>query len=205
MSSVGFLHDKLVFNRRVDILSAHFAQLVPKGARVLDVGCGDGLISAILQSKRPDISIQGIDVLPRDRTHIPVEIFDGSRIPFEAGSFDVVLFSDVLHHTEDPTILQREARRVASQGVLIKDHYRKGFAAGQRLRFMDWVGNARFGVALPYNYWIETQWNSAWHQIGLCPEQLLTRLGLYPVPADWIFGAKLHFIALLKKCDPLPV
>lgn len=166
---------------------------------MLDVGCGDGTISALLQRKRPDILVQGIDVLQRARTYIPVEIFDGSAFPFPDSSFDVVLFSDVLHHTVDATILLREARRTAKQHLLIKDHFREGLAAKARLRFMDWVGNARFGVALPYNYWTRGQWNTAWQQIGLQPEQIVTDLGLYPKPADWVFGAQLHFIALLRR------
>jgi SAM-dependent methyltransferase len=203
MSAVGVLHDKLVFTRRVETLARWFAQLAPQGARILDVGCGDGLISSLLQSKRPDLSVRGIDVLPRTRTYIPVEIFDGFRIPFDEESFDVVLFSDVLHHAQDAAVLLREARRVAKHSVLLKDHNRNGLAAGARLRFMDWVGNARFGVALPYNYWTEHQWRTAWEEIGLRPDQLITNLGLYPPPANWIFGARLHFVALLKKCDPL--
>jgi SAM-dependent methyltransferase len=196
------LHEKLVFNRRAEVLSNWYARLIPRDVRVLDVGCGDGLISALLHSKRPDIEVHGIDVLPRDRTRIGVEVFDGVHIPFENGTFDVVLFSDVLHHTNNPMTLQREARRVASQCVIIKDHYRQGFAATARLRFMDWVGNARFGVALAYNYRAERQWRAAWQEIGLQPESLVTRLGLYPGPVDWVFGAQLHFIALLNKCDP---
>ncbi|HTR65898.1 MAG TPA: class I SAM-dependent methyltransferase [Terriglobales bacterium] len=199
---VGILHERLVFNRRIDVLSTWFARLAPQGIRILDVGCGDGLVSAALKSKRPDLSIQGIDVLPRDATHIPVAMFDGTRIPYEDSSFDLVLFSDVLHHTDDPAILLREARRVANQGVLIKDHYRKGLASGWRLRFMDWVGNARFGVALPYNYWTESQWKKSWAEIGLRPQQLVTQLGLYPPPVNWVFGARLHFIALLEQCKP---
>jgi SAM-dependent methyltransferase len=198
-SAVGLLHTKLVSSRRVEVLANWFAKLLPSEVRVLDVGCGDGLISALLQQRRPDIAVQGIDVLPRAHTHIPVEIFDGSSIPFASASFDVVLFSDVLHHTADATILLREARRTAKQHVLIKDHFREGLAANARLRFMDWVGNSRFGVALPYNYWTRRQWNVAWQQIGLQPEHLVTNLGLYPKPADWIFGAQLHFIALLKR------
>ena len=199
MSAIGVLHEKLVFNRRVRVLAAWFAQLVPRSARMLDVGCGDGLISAVLQSRRPDLVVAGIDVLPRRHTHIPVDIFDGSSIPFADQSFDVVLFSDVLHHTEDPAILLREARRVSRQNVLIKDHNRNGLCAGARLRLMDWVGNARFGVALPYNYWTERQWQEAWREIGLKPEQTVTRIGLYARPIDWVFGAKLHFITLLNR------
>jgi SAM-dependent methyltransferase len=194
------LHEKLVFSRRAHVLSNWYARLIPRQARVLDVGCGDGLISALLRSTRPDVQIRGIDVLPRDHARIQVEVFDGIRIPFENGAFDVVLLSDVLHHTNDPMTLQREARRVASQYVIIKDHCRQGFAAAARLRFMDWVGNARFGIVLEYNYWTDSQWQTAWQEIGLRPESLITRLGLYSRPVDWVFGAKLHFIALLNNC-----
>src|SRR5271157_866255 len=42
LSVVGTLHNKLAFSRRVRVLSEHFARLVPRGASVLDVGCGDG-------------------------------------------------------------------------------------------------------------------------------------------------------------------
>lgn len=199
MEVVKTLHDRLVISRRVEVLSSWFARLAPEKARVLDVGCGDGLLSAAICAKRPDLEIRGLDVLPRKHSYIPVELFNGSRIPFADGSFDTVLFSDVLHHTEDASVLLREARRVTRQYVLIKDHYRKGLAANARLRFMDWIGNARFGVALPYKYWTEAQWREAWQEVGLLPERVVSRLGLYPVPADWIFGAQLHFVALLKR------
>jgi SAM-dependent methyltransferase len=199
-SAVGALHEKLVFSRRVQVLARWFAELMPAGARVLDVGCGDGLISALLSHQRPDITVRGIDVLPREKTHIPVDRFDGRHFPFADASYDAVLFSDVLHHTPDPTLLLREARRVAAQNVLIKDHFREGLLANTRLRFMDWVGNARFGVALPYNYWREQQWRTAWQQTSLEPQRLVAKLDLYPKPADWFFGARLHFIALLECC-----
>ena len=199
MDAFGKLHNRLVINRRVEILASWFAKLAPQQAHILDVGCGDGLMASLLLSKRPDLRVQGIDVLARQNMSIPVAIFDGTHIPYENGVFDAVLFSDVLHHTDDPGVLLREAHRVARQCVLLKDHYRKGLAAFSRLRFMDWVGNARFGVSLPYNYWTEDQWRGAWKRIGLEPEELITRLGLYPAPASWVFGAGLHFVARLRK------
>jgi SAM-dependent methyltransferase len=199
LDAIGTLHDRLIINRRVDILSSWFARLAPSSSQILDVGCGDGLLAATLCAKRPDLNIRGVDALARENTHIPVAVFDGCHIPFDDDSFDAVLFSDVLHHTSDPALLLREAKRVARQWLLIKDHYRKGLGAVQRLRLMDWVGNARFGVALPYNYWSENQWQQAWQQIGLQPEEFVTRLRLYPGPADWIFGAQLHFVVRLRK------
>src|SRR5689334_3260350 len=74
-------------------------------AKVLDVGCGDGTIDALIQQKRPDVSIRGVDVLLRPATRIPVDLFDGKKFPFDDGSFDTCLFVDVLHHTTDPLIL----------------------------------------------------------------------------------------------------
>jgi SAM-dependent methyltransferase len=199
MGAVGTLHDNLVVGRRVDVLSSWFAQIAPPNLRILDVGCGDGLLAAKILSRRRDLDFTGIEVLPRPNTHIPVERFDGLSIPFADGSFDAVLFSDVLHHTADPAALLREACRVARRHLLLKDHYRKGVAAAQRLRFMDWVGNARFGVALPYNYWTEKQWQETWSQLGFQVKEIIADLRLYPRPADWIFGAHLHFIAQLEK------
>src|SRR5262245_22784366 len=99
---------------------------------------------------RPDISIRVIDVLVRPNTQIPVDRFNGKHLPHADKSFDVVCFVDVLHHTNDPATLLREARRVARKLVVLKDHTMDGIFAYHTLRFMDWVGNAHHGVALPY-------------------------------------------------------
>jgi SAM-dependent methyltransferase len=197
MSLVETIHGAYVHTRRCRVLGRHFADLVPHGAAVLDVGSGDGLLDHVLLEMRPDLSIRGVDVLVRPATHIPVEPFDGRTLPYDEDSFDAVLFVDVLHHTHDPMVLLREAARVARRAVLIKDHTLQGFLAGPQLRFMDRVSNARHGVVLPNNYWTSGQWHEAFAALGLTVEVWRKKLGLYPWPATWVFDRSLHFVCRL--------
>jgi SAM-dependent methyltransferase len=148
--------------------------------------------------ERPDLELQGLDVLGRPGTHVPVTVYDGRTIPYGDKSFDVVLFVDALHHTPDPMVPLREAARVARDAILIKDHLRDGILADRTLRLMDWVGNARYGVALPYAYWSRQQWLEAFARLGLTRSAWEVRLGLYPWPASWVFERSLHFIARLE-------
>ena len=190
-------HAGLVHSRRVRRLAQHVCEMLPPDASLLDVGCGDGILDALIQETRRDVEITGLDVLVRPGTRIPVRKFDGTSIPFENDSFDVVMFIDVLHHTHDPFVLLREASRVARSFVVIKDHTMDGPLSGLTLRFMDWFGNKPHGVALPYNYWKERQWRQAFDKLDLEAVEWRNKLGLYPLAADLVFGRGLHMIAKL--------
>jgi 2-polyprenyl-3-methyl-5-hydroxy-6-metoxy-1,4-benzoquinol methylase len=104
-------HGALIFGRRVRILAAKLAQEIPTEAEVLDVGTGDGSIAKAIALLRPDIKIEGIDVLIRPYTHIPVRQFDGEHIPRFENTVDVVSLVDVLHHTSNARILCLRAIR----------------------------------------------------------------------------------------------
>lgn len=199
---IDHYHSSQVLSRRVNVLARHLAAVAPLGIAILDVGCGDGQVAKLLRDRRPDLEISGVDVLAREQTAIPVSLFDGHTLPLAAATKEAVMFVDVLHHTDDPLTLLREAVRVSRRWIIIKDHTRTGWAAGATLRFMDWVGNARYGVALPYNYWTATQWQAAWAELNLQPVRSVTALELYPWWANWIFGRQLHFVTLLEKRMP---
>lgn len=199
MSWFDRLHQGYVHSRRVDVLSDRLAALLPPSARVLDVGSGDGRVASSIRVLRPAVDIRGIDVLVREDSAIEVEAFDGATIPFPDESFDAVLLVDVVHHASEPMALLREAVRVSRQSLLIKDHTLEGWWAGPTLRFMDRVGNARHGVALPFEYWTRARWISAFETLGLSVVAWSDRLGLYPIPARWVFDRSLHFLARLDR------
>lgn len=193
------IHGEHVFSRRVRVLSRLFAELIPNGARVLDVGCGDGMLAKLIMEARPDAEIHGLDVLLRKHSHIPVKLFDGHVIPHPDKSFDIVLFVDVLHHMTDPDFMVSEAVRVARQGIIIKDHTRNGLFADSTLRFMDWIGNARHGVVLPYNFWPRKRWLEFFGEQNLEVRHWNKDLSIYPRPASWLFDRSLHFIAHVTR------
>ena len=199
MSPLERIHEGYVSGRRARKLSNHLAKLLPQNSQVLDVGCGDGSLARLILKKRPDISIIGIDILIRSQTQIHVSPFDGETFPFENASFDVVMFVDVLHHTDDPMVLLREAVRVSRGLIVIKDHTADGFLASPTLRFMDRVGNARHGVTLPFNYWTRQRWLEAFQAMGLTIIDWESELEIYPWPASVVFGRSLHFATKLDK------
>jgi putative flippase GtrA/SAM-dependent methyltransferase len=191
------LHGATVFGRRVRVLARHLANAIPTGGRVLDLGSGDGSIAKELMALRPDLRMEGVDVMLRPTSHIPVRLYDGKRLPYNDRSVDYVTIVDVLHHTDDPAAVLAEAARVARFGVIVKDHLLEGPLAGETLRFMDWVGNRGHNVVLPYNYLSRPAWTAAFNAARVKPASFDTSLGIYPAPFTWLFDRGLHFVARL--------
>ena len=198
MRPVEWLHERFALNRRAQVLAVHASRLIEASGTVLDVGTGDGAIAALLQERRPDLALSGVDTLVRPDCAIPVTVFDGCTLPFTDGSFRSVLLFDVLHHAGDADRLLAECARVASDAIVLKDHLADGWGSAALLRYMDRVGNERHGVASPGNYLTRTGWQSIFARVGLRPVQWTGRVGLYPWPASLLFDRGLQFVCRLE-------
>jgi SAM-dependent methyltransferase len=193
----GPVHARYVHPRRTDVLSTHLADLVPRGATVVDVGAGDGLIDKKLLERRPDLEITAVEVLVRPVQHVQVQPFDGTHLPHEDESVDAVLLVDVLHHATDPLGLLEEARRVARATIVVKDQIAEDVLARETLHLMERLANRQHGISIPAQFWNRREWESAFARLDLRVEEWRDRLGLYPFPANLVFERGFHFIARL--------
>lgn len=101
-----------------------FLKYVPLGARVLDVGCGNGRLVKLFDNHT--VSYTGIDAsvgqVAWARKNHPAGRFmvgDTLHLPFPDGQFDAVFMIAVLHHIPSRALRKRaleEARRVLKPG-----------------------------------------------------------------------------------------
>jgi methionine biosynthesis protein MetW len=100
------------------------AELVPRGSRVLDLGCGNGEFLAHLRDHRQcsgyGIEIADANVLActqRGVNVIQLNLEEGLAL-FEDQSFDVVLQLDTLQHLRNTEKMLRETARVGRIGIV---------------------------------------------------------------------------------------
>ena len=110
--------------RRAAMMRLARAAGVGAGARVLDVGCGDGLLTSVAAALAgPTGEAIGLDASPEmiqwaSRRHPEADFVAGSAdsLPMDAAEFDVVTCSLVLHHLPR----ERRAAAVAEMARVVK-------------------------------------------------------------------------------------
>ncbi|MFC1662687.1 class I SAM-dependent methyltransferase [Patescibacteria group bacterium] len=104
--------------------------LLPDQGRLVDIGCGQGLLLNLISVYRPSLTLVGVDTdseriseaekTINGRTNIKFYNSDAREFNFQTG--DNILFVDSLHHipyNDHRPLLQRLAQQVKHEGRLI--------------------------------------------------------------------------------------
>ena len=116
--------DRYWHERRLEHLGRVFASL--DGKSFLEVGCAEGKLMRLYHSFHPQVPRTGFDIsegyLQRAKSEDPDAEYvqgDAANLPFQDGSFDIVLCAETLEHTLDPQKVFNELGRVVSQHLVV--------------------------------------------------------------------------------------
>ncbi|MFN8094479.1 MAG: class I SAM-dependent methyltransferase [Vicinamibacteria bacterium] len=169
--------------------------------RALDFGAGDGWFARRMLAAGSAAEVVAVDTMLRRNPHFPVELYDGTRLPYADRSFDLAYCVDVLHHCDDPPARLADLLRCTSHYFLIKDHTEDGPTGRFVLSVLDEIGNRRFGVPSPHRYQRGWEWDSIIEDAGFRLETLVHPAPCQGAPLGWLTN-RMQFVGLWRRIPP---
>ena len=93
------------------------------GTKVLDVGCGSGIMMGLIKLFNPNIEVFGMggdegSKIIWNQRNLNVRTGDIYALPFEDGEMDTVYSSNVIEHLKSPELALKEMERVANKRII---------------------------------------------------------------------------------------
>lgn len=99
-----------------------------KNTRILDLGCGTGILSKYILEQNPEVRIEGVDISPKaievakknlkNFKNAKFRVGDTGKLPFKDNTFDVVAGNSILHHVSLEEAIP-EIIRVSKEGAKV--------------------------------------------------------------------------------------
>lgn len=117
-----------IFQRNYELVAEHILEYGSEGS-LLDIGTGPGWLLVKISQRSPRLRLTGLDYSPsmvaRAEKNIAgiglsgkIEVREGdaSHMPFDSGTFDIVVSTGSIHHWKDPIAGLNDVYRVLKPG-----------------------------------------------------------------------------------------